>query len=87
MKQLITSIALKFIPEDGFVRKIAKRVYSRLYPKTSIDVIHRTLTADEENKLKDAVRIGFVGDLILLRDMVDIGNNNGGGVCLCVSVC
>lgn len=81
MKHLITSLALKIIPEDGVLRNAAKRVYAKLYPVRSNDIIHRVLTETEQSMLNDAVRIGFIGDLILLRDMIDVSyRKNGGGI-------
>ena len=79
MKHLITSLALKIIPEDGVLRNAAKRVYAKLYPVRSNDIIHRVLTETEQSMLNDAVRIGFIGDLILLRDMIDVSYRKNGG--------
>lgn len=77
MKNFITSIALKLVPEEGRLRNIARRTYARLYTAKDSDIIHKELTGDELAMLRDAVRIGFVGDLILLRDMVEHGRKSG----------
>lgn len=77
MKHILTSIALKALPEEGALRNIARRVYARLYPTKDNDIIHKELTEQEMSMLEDAVRIGFVGDLILLRDMVELGRKSG----------
>lgn len=74
---LITNLALKLVPEEGIVRNLAKCVYARLYAAKSNDIIHRVITNDEQLKLDEAIKIGFVGDLILLRDMVEAGCKNG----------
>lgn len=73
MKQLIISIALKLLPEEGKLRSVAKRIYARLFQPRTPDAIHPILSKEERIKLRDAVKIGFIGDLILLRDMVELG--------------
>lgn len=65
------------MPEDGYLRNIAKRVYSKLFPDKSIDIMIPVLTSAKQKALNDAIRIGFVGDLILLRDMVEMGVKDG----------
>lgn len=76
MKKFVTSLALKYIPEEGKLRELAKRVYRKINPPKQ-DVLHPQLSAIELSKLKDAVRIGFIGDMILLRDMVEAGKIKG----------
>lgn len=78
MKQLITSLAVKMVPEGSALRNIAKRIYARLYTDNHVDVIHRLLSDDEQTRLREAVKIGFIGDLILLRDMVELGRGHDG---------
>lgn len=78
MKHLLTSLALKLVPEDGTLRDMAKRVYARLYPVKNYDIIHQEISEKEVFMLNDAVRIGFVGDLILLRDMVEASRTTEG---------
>lgn len=76
MKELVTTLALKIIPEEGKLREFAKRVYRKIHPPKP-DVIHMQLPQSEQTRLNDAVRIGFIGDLILLRDMVEAGKADG----------
>lgn len=63
--------ALRIMPEDGTIRNLAKRFYAKCLKPKEVDVIFPVLSKDELTKIKDSVKIGFVGDLILLRDMID----------------
>lgn len=78
MRKLITSVALKIVPRKGPLRSIARRIYARWSPPPKRDYICPLFTAEEQSALASAVRIGFIGDLILLRDMVDAGRKDGG---------
>lgn len=47
--------------------------------ESPVFIMHSKVTDDEVNRLQDAVRIGFVGDLMLQRDMVEDSCHNNDG--------
>lgn len=73
----ITNLAVSIIPEDGKGRKIVKKLYRRfLASAPAVNEMYNALTTDDSDTLEHSVKISFVGDLILLREMVEHGYNS-----------
>ena len=73
----ITNLAASIIPEDGKGRKIVKKLYRRfLASAPAVNEMYNALTTDDSDTLEHSVKISFVGDLILLREMVEHGYNS-----------
>ena len=75
--RLLKVLFYRLVPSTfrRFLEKQLSRVKSSDNEKKAQDIVYPTLSMEQESAMKNAIRITFTGDLILLKDMVENGYN------------